>query len=96
MYFGSVRFFKHVIVAVVIILIIVPCVICFVLGAQLNEQKEENEKLRAEIGSGRIEEYNTRYEADQMFELYRDKLDDKEGFLQRRAVFAGVIPVHTL
>lgn len=83
MYFGSVRFFKHVIVAVVIILIIVPCVICFVLGAQLNEQKEENEKLRAEIGSGRIEEYNTRYEADQMFELYRDKLDDKEGFLQR-------------
>ena len=82
LYFGSVRFFKHVIVVVTIILIVVPCVICFVLGSQLKTADEENEKLRAEIGSRRIEEYETSCDADELFRLYKDSLDDKQGFLK--------------
>ena len=71
MYFGSVRFFKHVIVVVTIIFIVVPCVICFVLGSQLKTADEENEKLRAEIGSRRIEEYETSCDADELSDFTR-------------------------
>ena len=82
LYFGSVRFFKHVIVGVTIILIVVPTVICFVLGSQLDKEKENNAKLRSEIGSKRIEEYESGCSADELFELYRDSLDDKQEFLR--------------
>ena len=82
LYFGSVRFFKHIIVGVTVLLIVIPCVICFVLGSQLNKEKEENAKLRSEIGSKRIEEYENGCSADELFELYRDSLDDKQEFLR--------------
>ena len=82
LYFGSVRFFKHVIVGVTVLLIVIPCVICFILGSQLNKEKEENEKLRSEIGSSRIEEYENGCSADELFELYRDSLNDKQEFLR--------------
>ena len=55
MYFGSVKFFKHVIVLITLLLIIIPTVICFVLGAKSNGLSEENEKLRSEIN-----EYSSR------------------------------------
>ena len=81
MYFGSVRFFKHVIVGVVILLIIVPCVFCFVLNSQLGELRAENDELKSQVGEGKITSQQTVYEPEQLFSLYKDKLDDKQGFL---------------
>lgn len=82
MYFGSVKFFKHVIVAVTILLIIVPCVICFILGSRVNELTEKNEELRAEIGEYQLAGHQTRYDADELFSLYKENLENKDGFLK--------------
>ena len=82
MYFGSVKFFKHVIVCVTVLLIIVPCVICFVLGSKVGELSEENETLRSEIGEYQLSGHRSRYEADELFALYKENLDNKEGFLK--------------
>ncbi|MBR5088838.1 MAG: polysaccharide deacetylase [Ruminiclostridium sp.] len=82
MYFGSVKFFKHVIVLITLLLIIIPTVICFVLGAKSNGLSEENEKLRSEINEYRLSGDKKEYEDEELFELYRESLDDKEGFLK--------------
>ena len=82
MYFGSVKFFKHVIVGVTILLIVIPCVICFVLGSKLNDAEAENTKLRADVNSYRMSGHPADYSADEFFELYKDTLSDKEGFLK--------------
>lgn len=89
MYFGSVKFFKHVIVGVTILLIVVPCVICFILGSKLgeaetrlSEAEASNKKLRADITSYQISGHPTDYSADEFFQLYKDLVSDKEGFLK--------------
>ena len=46
-YFGSVLFFKHVILAVTILLIAVPTVLSFYLGAQVRELRQELTELRS-------------------------------------------------
>lgn len=82
MYFGSVRFFKHVIVAVTIVLIVVPCVFCGIMVAKLGEVDAENEKLKAQIGEYRLAGHQTVYTAEELFGIYKENLDDKEGFLK--------------
>ena len=82
MYFGSVKFFKHLIVLVTVLLIIVPCVFCFVLGSKVNDLSDENEKLKSEIGEYKLSGHQSRYEADELFTLFKENLDDKEGFLR--------------
>ena len=82
MYFGSVKFFKHVIVAVTIILIIVPTVFCFLLGAKVSDLEKENESLQADISSYRSTGHKLRYSESEMFGLYKDNLDNKEAFLK--------------
>lgn len=82
MYFGSVKFFKHVIVFVTVLLIIVPCVICFVLGSKVNEVTDENERLRETINDYRLTGHQAEYEADEFFSLYKENLDDKNEFLK--------------
>ena len=82
MYFGSVRFFKHVIVAVTILLIIVPCVFCGIMMAKLGEVDAENRRLKEEIGAYRIAGHQTVYTAEELFGLYKENLEDKEEFLK--------------
>lgn len=82
MYFGSVKFFKHVIVFVTILLIIIPCVFCFTLSSKVKDLSDENEKLKDEIGEYQLAGHQTRYEADELFGLYKENLDDKNNFLK--------------
>ncbi len=69
------------IVAVTILLIAVPCVFCFILTAKTSELTAENEKLRSEIGSYQLSGQKSEFEADELFTLYKENLDDKEAFL---------------
>lgn len=82
MYFGSVRFFKHVIVAVTILLIVIPCVFCGIMVAKLGEVDAENQKLKAEIGEYRLAGHQTVYTAEELFGLYKENLEDKDEFLK--------------
>lgn len=82
MYFGSVRFFKHVIVFVTILLIIVPTVLCFSFSGKVDELSSENEKLRNEITEYQLSGHKSRYEADELFSLYKENLENKDGFLK--------------
>ncbi len=82
MYFGSVRFFKHVIVLVTVILIIVPTVFCFVLGSQLSDAQKQITDLKAEVSSYKSTGHQLRYTDNELFALYRDNLANKEAFLK--------------
>ncbi len=82
MYFGSVKFFKHVIVVVTILLIAVPAVFCFILNSKLSKAEDENRRLRDDISEYRLSEHTNTYEADEFYSLYKDCLSDKEGFLR--------------
>lgn len=82
MYFGSVRFFKHVIVVVTILLIVIPCVFCVIMAAKLGEVNEENERLKTEVGEYRLSGHQSEYSADELFDIYKDNLEDKDGFLK--------------
>ena len=81
MYFGSVKFFKHLILTVTALLIIIPTVLSIVFGIQLSAEKEENLKLKEEVGSLRLGDGEA-YSPDEMFDLYRTRLDDKETYLK--------------
>ena len=52
MYFGSVRFFKHLILTVVALLIIVPTILCIVLLCDNNSKSAEIDRLNSIIASG--------------------------------------------
>lgn len=82
MYFGSVRFFKHLIIAVIALLIIVPCVICGVLAVQKNEQEQEIAELRQEVGALRLNGSKESYTAEELMELYKTALAEKDEFLK--------------
>ena len=56
MYIGSVKFFKHLIITVLLLLIIVPTVLCIVFGVQGMEKDREILALRAEISALKGEE----------------------------------------
>ncbi len=56
MYFGSVRFFKHLILTVVALLIIVPTVLCIILLCDNNSKSAEIDRLNSIIAS---EEYKS-------------------------------------
>ena len=82
LYFGSVRFFKHVIVCVTILLIVIPCVVCVTLAVRLGETEDENRELKTEVSEYRQQGYRSEYSAEELFTLYKDSLQDKDGFLK--------------
>jgi peptidoglycan/xylan/chitin deacetylase (PgdA/CDA1 family) len=82
LYFGSVRFFKHVIVGVTILLIVIPCVFCAILAVKLNEAEAENKELRTEVADYRVLGHKGEYSAEELFDLYKENLTDKDGFLK--------------
>lgn len=81
MYFGSVKFFKHLIVGVTVLLIIVPCVFCIVLGIKLSESEAQIEKLKADVGELKLSGHQLSYTPDELFSLYKENLENKQGFL---------------
>ena len=81
MYFGSVKFFKHLILTVTALLIIIPTTISIVLGIQLSGEKQENQRLKEEVNSLRLGD-GENYSPDEMFELYNTSLEDKETYLR--------------
>ena len=64
MYIGSVKFFKHLIITVLLLLIIVPTVLCIVFGIQGMEKDKEISALRAEISALKGEEPEEEQEED--------------------------------
>lgn len=51
MYFGSVRFFKHLILTVTALLIIVPTVLCIILAVDNNKKSEEIDRLNSRLSA---------------------------------------------
>lgn len=78
MYFGSVKFFKHLIISVVALLIIVPLSLCVIFGVQNAEKAREIAKLREQLtASGCIDPSDP----NALFSLY-EQSDKKEEFLR--------------
>jgi peptidoglycan/xylan/chitin deacetylase (PgdA/CDA1 family) len=48
----------------------------------VNDLTDENENLKSEIGSYQLSGHRTRYEADELFGLFKENLDDKNTFLK--------------
>lgn len=51
MYFGSVRFFKHLILTVTALLIIVPIVLCILLAVDNSKKSEEIDRLNSQLSA---------------------------------------------
>ncbi len=81
MYFGSVKFFKHLIMAVLALLIIIPTVICIVQSVQLGEKDAEISELKEEIGALKLGGNQSRYNANELFNIYKLSLEEKDDFL---------------
>lgn len=81
MYFGSVKFFKHLIIAVILLAILIPTGISIGLSLGVKEKEKEISQLEAKISEAESSAaigYDT---AETLFELYKT-LEDKEGFLK--------------
>lgn len=81
MYFGSVKFFKHLIIGVIILAIIIPIGICIGLGIENNKKADEITALKEEISSIKLSASSGFDTAESLFELYKN-IEDKEGFLK--------------
>lgn len=73
MYIGSVKFFKHLIITVLLLLIIVPTVLCIVFGIQGMEKDREISALRAEISALKGEEPEEEQEEEIPLETEEDE-----------------------
>lgn len=51
MYFGSVRFFKHLILTVTALLIIVPTVLCILLAVDNGKKSDEIDRLNSQLSA---------------------------------------------
>lgn len=81
MYFGSVKFFKHLIITIIILAILIPTGLCIYLGIQNSEKAKKITELEAQISEFILEngvEFDT---PEALFELYK-AVEDKEAFLK--------------
>ncbi|MBO5377404.1 MAG: polysaccharide deacetylase [Ruminiclostridium sp.] len=81
MYFGSVKFFKHLIITIIILAILVPTGLCIYLGIQNSQKSAAINKLEAEISSFRQDSSTAFDDPEALFELYKS-VEDKEAFLK--------------
>ncbi len=81
MYFGSVKFFKHLIITIIILAILVPTGLCIYLGIQNSQKSAAINKLEAEISSFRQDNSAAFDDPEALFELYKS-VEDKEAFLK--------------
>lgn len=81
MYFGSVKFFKHLIITVIILAIVIPTGICIKLSIENNKRNDEITTLKEQIGAMKLSAEADLDTAEGLFEVYK-RLEDKEGFLK--------------
>ena len=81
LYFGSVKFFKHLIITIIILAILVPTGLCIYLGIQNSQKSAAINKLEAEISSFRQDSSTAFDDPEALFELYKS-VEDKEAFLK--------------
>ena len=81
LYFGSVRFFKHLIIGIIILAILVPTCLCVGLGIQNKQKAAEITSLKEEIAAIKLNSQIDYTTPDGLFELYK-QLEDKDGFLK--------------
>lgn len=81
MYFGSVKFFKHLIISIVILAVTVPVGISIGLSVSNKKKTEEISRLTEQVSELKLNasaEYDT---AEGLFSIYKN-LEDKKGFLK--------------
>lgn len=81
MYFGSVKFFKHLIIGVIILAILVPTCLCISFGIQNKQKEQEITALKEEVAAIKLNSQIDYTTSDGLFQLYK-QLEDKEGFLK--------------
>lgn len=81
MYFGSVKFFKHLIIGVVALLIIIPVTLCIIFGAQNSGKSREIAALEEQIAQLRESGAVDPSDPQALLGLY-EKSDEKEEFLR--------------
>lgn len=81
MYFGSVKFFKHLIISILLLAILIPTGLCVYLGIQNSQRKAEIAALEAEITAFRQDNSAAFDDPEALFELYK-AAGDKEAFLK--------------
>lgn len=78
MYFGSVKFFKHLIIGVLVLLIIIPLTLCIIFGVQNAANVREIAELREQLtASGSVDPSDP----NALFRLY-EQSETKEEFLR--------------
>lgn len=89
MYFGSVKFFKHLIVGVPLLILLVSIGLNIFFGIENGKKEEENNELRKQlILSGAVDAGDP--SAQTLFEFYRDSRE-KEEFLRLVSDYDGAL-----
>ena len=81
MYFGSVKFFKHLIIGVIILAIAVPTGISIGLSVSNKKKTDEIKSLQAQVSGISTGDTSMPDTPEALFELYKN-LEDKESFLK--------------
>jgi len=81
LYFGSVKFFKHLIIGVVALLIIIPVTLCIIFGAENSGKSREIAALEEQIAQLRESGAVDPSDPKALLDLY-EKSDEKEEFLR--------------
>lgn len=81
LYFGSVKFFKHLIIGITALLIIVPVTLCIIFGAQNSEKSREIAELEQQLMQLRESGAVDPSDPNALLGLY-EKSDEKEEFLR--------------
>ncbi len=84
MYFGSVKFFKHLIIGVIILAIVIPTGLCIWLGIENNKKEENIAQLSKEVGQLKLSGALDFSNPDDIFQVY-SQLDreKKADFLKK-------------
>jgi len=81
LYFGSVKFFKHLIITIIILAILIPTGLCIYFGIQNTEKAKKIADLESQISEFRLENSAAFDTPEALFELYK-AVEDKESFLK--------------
>lgn len=90
MYFGSVKFFKHLIITIIVLAILIPTGLCVYLGIQNSQKADRITDLEAQISDFRLENSSAFDTPEALFELYK-AVEDKEAFLKLISQYDSVL-----
>ena len=81
MYFGSVKFFKHLIITIIVLAILIPTGLCVYLGIENAKKASQMAELETQISQFRLDNSAAFDTPEALFELYKS-VEDKEAFLK--------------